>query len=163
MALITPIGWSARIAVERKILGFNRTRWRKIFQGLSNFSMAAVYLMLPLLSYDILPAGMLIMLIHLFWMFGAGGESMVPYDLSLRYPATIMGFAHAISVLSGVTIPSICGLILGDFGNEPERWNLLFLALAAALCVGGLVFCLVIKAEPFLPGEKITKVRKNIK
>lgn len=155
MLLITLVGGLATYVVRNETFGLTKTKWRKLFQGTSNFGVAFIYLLVPLVSPGnfVLVAGLL-MMIYFFWMFGAGGETMVPYDLSPKYPATIMGFAHSLSILSGFVLPSVGSMILGDDKSDPARWNTLFTLISGASLLGGLVFVLVIKAKPFLPSER---------
>lgn len=159
--LVTFVGWLAKVVVQNRTFGLSRTKWRKIFQGTSNFSIAVLYLLLTLVGSDLSLATVLILLIYFVWMFGAGGESMVPYDLSSKFPATIMGFAHSISILSGIVLPGMCIAVLGEDITNPERWHLLFKIIAGALTFGGLVFVFVLKSKPFLPGELELKLDKK--
>lgn len=154
MFLITFVGWVAKTVINRRTMGLSITKWRKVFQGGSNFAMAAMYFLLPMVSSDLALVSIFFLLICFFWMLGAGGESMVPYDLSSKYPASIMGMAHSISVLSGLTVPALCNIVLGEDNHDPSRWNLLFIMVASALTFGGLVFIFVLKSKPFLPEEK---------
>lgn len=155
MALMSFVAGLATYVVRNKTFGLSKTNWRKIFQGTSNFTLAFIYLLIPLVGQNqIFPVAGLFLLIYFFWMFGAGGESMVPYDLSPKYPATIMGFAHSLSILSGFAIPQVTGLVLGDDKKDPERWRILFLLISGALTLGGLAFVLVIEAKPFLASER---------
>lgn len=155
--LITFVGWTGKKLIDRKAFGLSRTKWRKIIQGSSNILMAFAYLGLAFAGYNFWLAVPLIVLIHFLWMFGVAGESMIPYDLSYTYPATIVGVAQSIAVLSGLTLPSVCGLILTEDSADPSGWNLLFLLIAGALASGGIVLVLVLKSKPFLPGEKECK------
>lgn len=153
--LITFVGGLATYLVRNETFGWSKTTWRKIFQGTSNFAMAIIYYLIPFVARDqfALLVGMFIM-VYFFWMFGAGGETMVPYDLSPKYPATIMGFAHSLSILSGFVLPSVGGVILGDEEKNPDNWNRLFLLISVALALGGFAFVTVIKAKPILPSER---------
>lgn len=151
---ITFVGWAAKELVSRKAFGFSVTAWRKIFQSIANFGMAFAYFTLQYAGSNFWFAAALIVLNNFTAMMNVGGESMVPYDLSAKYPATIMGLAHSVSVLSGVTAPTICSMVLGDDSESPERWNTLFVMIGSGLVIGNLVFICFLKAEPFLPGEK---------
>lgn len=162
MTLITFVGWLARVLVDRRAFGLSRTKWRKIFQGSSNFTMALAYFALPFAGSNLPLVITLMVVAFLFWVFGAGGESMVPYDLSSRYPATICGLAHSFSVLSGIAIPALCGLVLSEDGADPRGWNLLFVIIGSGCTLGGLVFCLVLKSKPFLPGESDSRPNEAI-
>ena len=160
MLLITLIGWVAKTVVGRRALGLSITQWRKLFQGGSNVTMALVYVALAFSEPDLELTAYLLLLVCLFWMLGAGGESMVPYDLSSRYPASIVGLAHSISVLSGITMPALFSTVVGESTEDPDCWRNLFLIIAAGLTLGGVVFALVLKAKPFLPGEKVPKAER---
>lgn len=151
--LITFVGWLAKIVVTKRTYGLSVTKWRKIFQGSSNFLMAATYLTLMLLPPEMETSAICLLIVCIFWMLGAGGESMVPFDLSQKYPASIVGFAHSISISSGITIPGIVSLLVGDQKDSHESWNKVFLCIALLQIIGGLVFCFVLKAKPFLPEE----------
>lgn len=155
--LVTFVGWAAKFLVNNGTFGLSRTKWRKAFQGSSNFAMALMYFALPIVGKHLWPAAILLYLICIFWLLGTGGESMIPYDLSERYPATIVGVAQSLSVLSGFIVPTLCSLILGNENTDPKRWDFMFNLLAGALTFGGLVFVCAVKAKPFLPGEKVAK------
>jgi len=154
MVLITFVGWLAKYLVGGRVFGFGVTRWRKIFQGGSNLIMAVAFILLATIHPGIELASFLLILVCFSWMLGAGGESMVPYDLSNKYPASIVAFTHSVSISSGLYVPTLCGLILGEDTDNPNRWSILYNLLGGSLILGGLVFCLVLKAKPFLPEER---------
>lgn len=152
--LITLVGWTAKVLVQREALGLSRTKWRKVFQSGANLSLALIYLALSMVGSNLKLATCLFMAIYFLWMLGAGGEAMAPFDLSAKYPATIVGIAQSVSVLSGLTVPALCGLVLGEQTADLDRWRTLFLLIAGSLAFGGLVFAFFFKAKPFLPGER---------
>lgn len=154
MILITFVGWIAKTVVSRRTFGFSVTKWRKIFQSGSNFLMAFIYCILALSNPGLELSACLLITVCFFWMLGAGGESMVPYDLSSKYPASIVGLTHSISVLSGIAVPAVFDIIIGEETHDPERWRLLFMIMASALAFGGLIFGIVLKAKPFLAEEQ---------
>lgn len=161
-ALVTLVGWLARHLVAKQAFGLTRTNWRKIFQCTANSTMALAYIALGQLGARS-PFWLTITLVYtvyLAWMLGAGGESMVPYDLSPRNPATIVGVAQSFSVLSGLSVPALCDFVFLDKQTDNETsWTQLFQLIACLLLFGGLIFGLVLKAEPFLPGEVVDKRR----
>lgn len=161
MCLITSIGWLAKVVVNNRTFGFSVTKWRKVFQGGSNFLMAIMYLVLALSEPSIELASMLLIAVCLSWMLGAGGESMVPYDLSSKYTASIVGLTHSLSLFSGLTVPFVFDMIVGEEVQAPDRWRLLFTLLSGALALGGLVFVLLLKAKPFLPEEKALATKQQ--
>lgn len=95
-------------------------------------------------------------------MFGAGGEAVAANDMSIRYPATIYGFAHSISALGGLMVPGLAALVLGSEPKSHERWTIYFYLLAILASIGGFVFVFFFKSKLFLPcemnGDKITNV-----
>jgi ACS family sodium-dependent inorganic phosphate cotransporter len=161
MLLISFVGWLAKVVVIKQACGLSVTKWRKIFQGSSNFVMAATYVILAYSNPSLEVAAILIMSVCFWWMMGAGGESMLPYDLSAEYPASIVGFAHSFSIFSGVVLATICDAILGEDTEDPEKWSSLFYVIAGLLAGGGLIFVAVVKAKPFLPGEKQPKLARQ--
>jgi len=154
IVLISFVGWLARILVKSEAFGLSRTKWRKVFQGTSNLSMALIYFLISLVGSNLSLLVYLLMLMSLTYILGVGGESMVPYDLSSKYPATIFGFAHSVSIMSGLALPAVCAMVLGNDNSDPEAWNTIFRLLAITLCLGGLIFIFVLKSKPFLPGER---------
>lgn len=154
MFLVTFVAWIAKVVIHNETLGLTKTKWRKIFQGSSNFILAFVYLALSVTGQRLWLATCLFLVVFFAWMLGAGGEAMVPYDLSAKYPATIVGIAQSIASLAGLMVPSVCGFVLGEDMSNLNRWNYLFQLISAALGIGGLVFVFVLKAKPFLPDER---------
>lgn len=161
MILISFVGWLAKVVIIKQACGLSVTKWRKIFQGSSNFIMALTYVALAYTNPSLGMATLLIMSVCFWWMMGAGGESMLPYDLSSEYPASIVGFAHSFSIFSGLALSSLCSVILGEQTDDPQKWATLFYILAGLLAGGGLVFVVIVKARPFLPGEKIPKAARR--
>lgn len=157
MLLISFVGWLAKVLVISRACGLSVTKWRKIFQGGSNLLMALTYLVLAYTSPSLETTTILLLSVCFWWMLGAGGESMLPYDLSSEYPASIVGFAHSISIFSGVALTTICEVVLGENTEDSERWSCLFYLLAGMLAFGGTIFVIMVKAKPFLPGERVPK------
>uniref|UniRef100_A0A6G1S3M7 Putative transporter C38C10.2 n=1 Tax=Aceria tosichella TaxID=561515 RepID=A0A6G1S3M7_9ACAR len=161
MVLISFVGWLAKVVIIKRACGLSVTKWRKIFQGSSNFIMALAYVTLAYSYPSLEMATVLIMVVCFWWMMGAGGESMLPYDLSSEYPASIVGFAHSFSIYSGLALPAICDIVIGEHTDDPQRWSMLFYILSGMLAGGGLIFVIIVKARPFLPGEKIPKAIRH--
>lgn len=153
LTCITFVGWSALYVVQNNVCGLSKTKWRKIYQGLSNFGMAGVYLIMATAdpSFDMIV--ILLLLVYTFWMLGSGGESLVPYDLSIKYPATVFGISHSLGVLSSVVVPLVSDLILNGDDTSKENWNFILLLISGACFVGGLAFVFILRPKPFLPGE----------
>lgn len=143
-------GWLAKVAVRDHPFGLDKTSIRKIFQATSSFSQTVMYLLITFDSCNIIYVGAVLQLGAVFYMFMAGGETLLPFDLSQEYPATIVAIANSVANTSGSTVTLLAGLILADQGGSYRRWNLLMLILGAANFVGGLAFCLLVKAEPII-------------
>lgn len=135
-----------------------KTTIRKLFQGLASLGIALVMFLMTFNDCNLVFVAVLLQVASFLSMFAAGGETMIPYDLSDEYPATIMAIANSIANVSGVTTTVVAGLILGDQGGSYERWNILIYLIVVVNAVGGLVFILLVKAEPIdLSGSKKKK------
>ena len=148
VVLIVFVGWLAKSAVQKRPLGMGKTSIRKLFQGIASFGLATSLLLFTFNNCNILIVALLLQLASFLSMFTAGGETMLPYDLSSKYPATIMAIANSVANLSAVTTTALAGLILGDQGGSYDRWNLLIYLIAGANVLGGLAFTVLVKAEP---------------
>lgn len=148
IVLMVFIGWLAKAMIMKKPFGLSKTAIRKIFQGTANWGMALSLILLTFSDCNLLLVASLLQLMSFLSMFTAGGETMLPYDLSDQYPATIMAIANSIANFSGVTTTSLAGLILGGQSGSYDRWNVLINLIAGANLLGGLAFVVLVKAEP---------------
>lgn len=148
VVLIIFVGWLAKVAVQRRPFGASKTTIRKLFQCVASLGLAFCYLLLSFNDCNLLYVALVLQLMSFLSMFTAGGETMLPYDLSEQYPATIMSIANSIANLSGITTTTLAALILGDQGASYTRWNIFIYLVAGVNLVGGLVFVLLVKAEP---------------
>lgn len=148
VTFIVFVGWLAKSVVKRRPFGMTKTTIRKLFQGFSSLGIALVMFLMTFNDCNIVFVAVLLQIISFLSMFAAGGETMLPYDLSDEYPATIMAIANSVANVSGITTTVVAGLILGDQGGSYERWNILIYLIVAVNAVGGLVFILLVKAEP---------------
>lgn len=148
IVLMVFIGWLAKVMILKKPFGLSKTAIRKIFQALANWGMAVALIMLTFNDCKIIYVAILLQLMSFLSMFTAGGETMLPYDLSDQYPATIMAIANSIANFSGVTTTFLAGKIVGDQSGSYDRWNILMYLIAGANLFGGLAFVLLVKAEP---------------
>lgn len=154
VTLVSLIGWSAKVVLRRKLFGFNRTIWRKIFQSVANFGMAILFFIMATTWIENLEEiGLIVVFMNFFWMFGAGGEAMAANDISIRYPATIYGFAHSISALSGMLVPGIAALVLADSPSSQDSWSIYFACMGSICAFGGFVFIFLFESKLFLPSE----------
>lgn len=147
VVLIVFVGWLAKSVVKRRPFGMTKTTIRKMFQGLTSFGTAFLLFLMSFNDCSIVFVGVLLQMTSFVSMFTAGGETMLPYDLSDQYPATIMAIANSVANLSGVTTTVLAGLVLGDQGGSYARWNILIYVIVGANVVGGLAFLLLVKAE----------------
>lgn len=146
--LIVFVGWLAKVAVQRRPFGASKTIIRKVFQGVASFGISLLFFLLTFNDCNLFYVAALLQIVSFLSMFTAGGETMLPYDLSDEYPATIMSIANSIANLSGVTTTTLTAFILADQGGSYDRWNVLLYLIAGANLVGGLTFVLLVKAEP---------------
>lgn len=136
------------MAIQRRAFGLSKTGIRKLFQGIASFGMAIVFLLITLSDCNLLYVALLLQLVSFLSMFTAGGETMLPYDLSEENPATIMAIANSIANVSAVTTTRLASLIVGEQGRSFARWNILIYLIAGANFLGGLAFSLLVEAKP---------------
>lgn len=103
--------------------------------------------------------GFLVVMYNIFQMFGVGGEAVAANDMSLKYPATIYGFAHSAATLAGIAVPITAGIVVSDTSSF-YNWSKFFIILASSTIIGGLAFILGHKSKRFLPGE-VEIIEKN--
>ena len=164
VVLIVFVGWLAKIAVQRRPLGLDKTGVRKLFQGTASFGLAATFFLLTFNNCNLTYVAVLLQIGSLLSMFASGGETMLPYDLSLEYPATIMAIANSFANISAVTTTTVAAIVLGDHGGSFERWNKLIYLIAGVNLVGGLGFIYLVKAEPIdfgRPNEEIDEAKRK--
>ena len=159
VCLIVFVGWLAKVAVQKRPFDLSKTGVRKLFQGVASFGMALCFFLLTFNDCNLTYVAILLQIISLLSMFTSGGETMLPYDLSEEYPATIMSIANSIANLSGITTPTVAGFVLADEGGSYHKWNMLIYLIVGANVVGGLAFMFLVKAEPidFASGETDVK------
>jgi len=155
LVLLTFVAWLAKVVVSKRSFGLSVTKWRKVFQGIANICSALSFFALACSSRPSIElATVAMMFVNFFWIFGAGGEAMVPYDLSYRYPATIVGFGYSISLISSFGMPIACGYLVGPDTHIPSNWGAIFYTIAALQASGGIIFCLFLRSKPFLSEER---------
>lgn len=147
VCLIVFVGWLAKICVQRRPLGLTKTGCRKLFQGITSFGTALCFFLLTFNDCNLIYVAILLQIVSFLSMFTAGGETMLPYDLSEEYPATIMSIANSVANISGITTTTLAAIVLGDQGGSYHRWNILIYLIAGANLIGGLAFTLLVKAE----------------
>lgn len=148
VVLIVFVGWLAKLMVQKRPYGISKTTTRKLFQGLASYGLAFGLFLFTFNDCNVIFVAILLQVISILSMFTAGGETMLPYDLSSKYPATIMAVANTVANMSAITTTTLAGLILRDQGGSFWRWNLLIYLIAGANLLGGLAFSLLVKAEP---------------
>lgn len=163
VSLIFFVGWLAKAMVQRKPLGISKTGIRKLFQGVASLGLAGSFFLLTLNNCNLFYVAILLMIGSLLSMFTAGGETMLPYDLSGEYPATIMAIANSIANFSAIAMTNLAGFILGDQGGSYERWNILIYFIVGVNLFGGLVFMLFVRAEPIDFGPDASDVELAVR
>lgn len=146
--LIIGVGWLAKSMVQKRPFGITKTQIRKLFQSIACYGIGFGLVALSFNNCNVTIIVVIIQVISFLCMFTAGGETMLPYDLSEKYPATIMAIANSIANISAVTTTTVTALVLGDQGSSYARWNILIYLIAGANIVGATIFNLIIRAEP---------------
>lgn len=146
--LIVFVGWLAKVMVKKHPFGMSKTTIRKLFQSTASFGVALTMFLITFNDCNLIYVAVLLQLCSLFAIFTAGSESILPYDLSDEYPATIMAIANSVANLSAITTTTLAGLILGNQGGSYDRWNILIYLIVGANLIGGSVFVWLVNAEP---------------
>lgn len=146
--LIIFIGWLAKEMVKRRPLGMSKTTTRKLFQSIASYGVAIVLFLITFNDCNLVYVGVLLQLVSFLSVFTAGGETMLPYDLSDEYPATIMAIANSVANLSGVTTTVLVSFVLGDQGGSYTRWNIIIYLVAGVNFLGATAFLFLVKAKP---------------
>lgn len=146
--LIVFVGWLAKYMVLERPMNLSKTAIRKIFQSTSSYGIGIMLILLSLNECNLTYVFALLQILSFVTMFTAGGETMLPYDLSLEYPATIMAIANSVANMSGVTSTLLAAVILGEQGGSYSRWNILIYLIAGVNIIGGTLFNCLVKAEP---------------
>lgn len=147
VALVIFVGWLAKVMVQKKPFGLSKTGTRIFFQTISSGGAGLCMFLLTFNDCSLIYTAAFLLLISFAQMFTAGGETMLPYDLTEEYPATIMAIANSVSNTSGICVTLLAGFILGDQGGSYDRWNILIYLISGLLTFGALMFALLIKAE----------------
>ncbi|CAA2962122.1 sialin-like [Olea europaea subsp. europaea] len=148
VSLVLLAGWLAKVMVQKRPFGLSKTSTRKIFESAATFGSGSLLLLMIFNDWNLTYVTIDLQLISLMSIFVVGGEMMLPYDLSEEYPATIMAIANSIANMSGMIVTTMTGIILGDQGGSQARWNIIIALIACLDALGGLLFCLLVKAEP---------------
>lgn len=141
------VAWIAKEFVVRGALGLSKTGVRRLFQGICNFGMGLAYVLITFNMSSLGVACAAIILLSITAMFGSGGEAILPVDLSLDYAASIMAIANSLANFSGIILPPVVSWILEDQLESSERWNQIWLLIGATMMLGGLIFCIGVKAK----------------
>lgn len=159
VVLVVFVGWFATYVVKRRPYDLSKTAIRKIFQVSSNGGMAIFLILMTFNDCNLIYVALVLQIISFLSMFTAGGETMIPYDLSNKYPATIMAIANCVANLSGLTTTEISRQVLRGQPSSFDRWNLLIYLVAGANIIGCIAFVSLIKAEPLdLSSKKKKKI-----
>lgn len=146
--LVVFVGWFAKSMVEKRPFNVSKTTIRKCFQGTANFGLAISLILVTFNNCDLIYLGIVLQLVSFLSMFVAGGETMLPYDLSDEFPATIAAVANSVANISGIVTTGLATWIVGKQGGSMTRWHKLIYLYSGANFVGGLAFSIFVKAEP---------------
>ncbi|CAA2962121.1 inorganic phosphate cotransporter isoform X1 [Olea europaea subsp. europaea] len=148
VAVLFFVGWFAKYMVEKKPFGLSKTYTRKFFESIGTFGSEGLLLLLIPSGHNLTYITVDLLLMGLVSMFVAGGDSVLAYDLSEEYSTTIVAIATCVANTSGFIVPTITGFMLGSEGGSQTRWNYVIALIAVADILGGLLFCLLVKAKP---------------
>lgn len=135
----------AKEMVVRETL--SKTGVRRLFQGINNFGTAFAYI---LISFNMGSLGLVcgaVIFLAVSSMFGAGGEAVLPIDLTTEYSASIMAIANSTANLSGIVLPPIVSFLLDGQLSDSQHWNYVWWFLSGVMILGGLAFGCFVEAD----------------
>lgn len=141
------VAYTAKEFVVRETFGLDKTGVRRLFQGISNFGMAAAYILVTFNMSSLSVVCCAFMLLSITSMFGAGGEAVTPVDLSTEYSASIMAIANSCANLSGIVLPPLISMMLANQLDSADNWNLAWRVLATIIIIGGFTYSFFVTAE----------------
>lgn len=142
-----PISWLIKYTNKSRPFGLKATGLRRVFAAITCFGAAFFLVTLTLVKCDLVYASIMLQLVAITNMFSGGSESLVPYDLSENYPATIAAIGNSFSSMSGFVIPILKTAIISDSTDSVSAWNYYILAIALLQTIGGFIFIFNVKAK----------------
>lgn len=134
--------------IKKRPFGLSRTGVRIFFQTIASGGSGLLFVLITFNNCNLTYTAVALQLLAVVGVFTAGGETVLPYDLSEEYPATILAIANSLSNLTAISIPILVGLILNDQGGSSYRWNIIMYLIGGSNLLGSLIFALLVKAEP---------------
>lgn len=156
-----PVGWFANYLIKSKEIPLGKTSIRIIFQLISCLGTTLCFGLILMRSCDLLYTSFIFVIFGLLSTFNGGAETMLPYDLSEEYPATIMAIGNSVATISAPSLTALTGWVLGDEKHSVRRWNIILLLIAAYNAIAGAYFALYVKAEPLQFDENDSKPPGN--
>lgn len=158
------VAYVANQMVVNKQFGLNKTGIRRLFQGINCFGMSLAYLLISFNMGSLNLACGAVILLSVSSMFGAGGEAVLPLDLTTEYSASIMAIANSVANMSGIVLPPMVLLFLANQPTSSENWNHAWWFVSAIMAGGGLMFTLVVRAkiQGFNEGKKVKKQEADV-
>lgn len=155
------VAYTAKEMVVNEQFGLHKTGIRRLFQGINCFGMSLSYL---LISFNMSSLNLVcgaVILLSITSMFGAGGEAVLPIDLTTEYSASIMAIANSVANLSGIVLPPIVSFLLDNQLASSGHWNQVWWFISVVMACGGFMFTCLVKAK--IQGFNEGKKRKRVK
>lgn len=156
------VAYAAKEMIARQAFGLSKTGVRRLFQGICNFGMALAYITLCIDQSSFTTVYFAVIILSVTAMFGAGGEAVLPIDLSLEFSASIMAIANSAANMSGIILPQIVSFVLNDQRGDAERWKMVWYIVGGIISLGGVLFAYRVDAEfQDFDSDKKKKESKN--
>lgn len=160
------IVWLSNELTSKKPYGMTKPIVRRLFQCGCSFGMAAAYL---LITFDLTSLNVslwAVILLALTNIMQSGADSILPYDLSPTYSATIMGVANSFANSAGVILPKIHKAFVGNDVYNLNKWAVFFYTVGGLIASGGVIFILMVKAQvqqfdPAYPQDRLNVLREK--
>ena len=138
----------SEIVIKRGWL--SRTNTRKAFSGAGLFGVCLCFMLVPSTNCNEVAA--MVLLIGGAGLYGvtAGGDNIVPAEVSRRYPTTIYALVNMCANFAGMIAPLVIGMILSqaaDGAGLKHKWDLVFYGVATLVAITTMVFVFCASAE----------------
>lgn len=154
------VAYVAKEMVVREQFGLRKTGIRRLFQGINCFGMSLAYLLISFNMGSLELVCCAVILLSITSMFGAGGEAVLPIDLTTEYSASIMAIANSAANLSGIILPPVVSFFLANQLTSSDNWNQVWRFVSTVMACGGIMFTCIVKAkiQGFNEGKKVKEV-----
>lgn len=128
--------------------GMSLTFVRRFFQGLTMLGMSFAFFGITKSNCNSTSLEASLYAYAVMSCFSAGGDVLLPYDLTRIYPATIMGMVNSFANVGSLSSSILVSMTVGEDTADFENWNKFFLMISLIVGLTGLAFVFFVEAKP---------------